>query len=149
MRRYWPLALLIALLVTAGVVIAQALYSADWWTADGGGGQAVSGGDYSAGVTIGQPDAGAASGGDYELSSGFWSARPTPTPTPTQTPTTTVTPTSSVTPTPVPGLSSGNGFAVRSSANYGEIIEASLWMIWLVLRGFYLIHRVTEQWVLL
>lgn len=46
-----------------------------WWTADGGGGDSA-GGSYSLRGTIGQSDAGRASGGDYALIGGFWSAMP-------------------------------------------------------------------------
>jgi hypothetical protein len=42
-----------------------------WWTADAGG--AVSeGGGYRLGGTVGQPDAGVLTGGEYMLSGGFW-----------------------------------------------------------------------------
>jgi hypothetical protein len=47
-------------------------YTLDWWTADGGGGMNSSGGVYSLGGTIGQPDAGTSSGGPYTLVGGFW-----------------------------------------------------------------------------
>lgn len=47
-------------------------YSIDWHTIDGGGG-ASTGGVYSVGSTIGQPDAGTMSGDDYSLTGGFWS----------------------------------------------------------------------------
>jgi hypothetical protein len=48
-------------------------YSIDWSTIDGGGGTST-GGVYSVSGTIGQPDAGTMSGGNYTLSDGFWSA---------------------------------------------------------------------------
>jgi hypothetical protein len=51
--------------------VAQAQYSIDWSTIDGGGGTST-GGVYSVGGTIGQPDAGAMSGGNYTLQGGFW-----------------------------------------------------------------------------
>ena len=47
-------------------------YSIDWWTVDGGGGTST-GGVYSVSGTIGQPDAGHMSGGNYTLDGGFWS----------------------------------------------------------------------------
>ena len=47
-------------------------YSIDWHTIDGGGGTST-GGVYSVSGTIGQPDAGAMSGGNYSLTGGFWS----------------------------------------------------------------------------
>jgi len=46
-------------------------YSIDWYTIDGGGGTS-SGGSFSLSGTIGQPDAGTLSGGDYTLLGGFW-----------------------------------------------------------------------------
>src|SRR6266481_3427104 len=47
-------------------------YSIDWYKVAGGGGGGSTGGLYSASGTIGQPDAGAVSGGTYSLSGGFW-----------------------------------------------------------------------------
>ena len=88
-------------------------YDLSWWTVDGGGGNA-SGGPYALGGTVGQPDAGTLTGGDYSLRGGLWlgigAEAPTPTvtasPTPTPTPTTTGTPpptsTPTATPTPTP-----------------------------------------------
>jgi len=46
-------------------------YSMDWSTIAGGGG-ASTGGVYSVTGTIGQPDAGTMSGGNYTLQGGFW-----------------------------------------------------------------------------
>jgi hypothetical protein len=46
-------------------------YSIDWSTIDGGGG-ASTGGVYTVTGTIGQPDAGAMSGGSFTLQGGFW-----------------------------------------------------------------------------
>ncbi len=63
------LVLILSLPVTAG-------YEISWSTIDGGGGRST-GGDYALVGTIGQPDAGEMSGGDYRLSGGFWPARPT------------------------------------------------------------------------
>jgi hypothetical protein len=45
---------------------------ADWFTVDGGGGATVAAGDLSLTGTIGQPDAGLLTGGDYSLGGGFW-----------------------------------------------------------------------------
>jgi len=47
-------------------------YNLEWSTIDGGGGTFSSGGDWSLGGTIGQPDAGSLSGGTFTLSGGFW-----------------------------------------------------------------------------
>jgi hypothetical protein len=46
-------------------------YAIDWFTIDGGGGSSA-GGVYSVSGTIGQPDAGISSGGNYTLTGGFW-----------------------------------------------------------------------------
>ena len=50
---------------------AQAQYTIDWHTIDGGGGTST-GGVYSVSGTIGQPDAGKMSGGNYTIDGGFW-----------------------------------------------------------------------------
>ena len=47
-------------------------YDLSWFTIDGGGAAASSGGVYTLGGTIGQPDAGRLSGGIYTLDGGFW-----------------------------------------------------------------------------
>ena len=61
----------VALLVLASV--AQAQFSIDWHTIDGGGGMS-SGGSFSLNGTIGQPDANARpmTGGAFSLTGGFW-----------------------------------------------------------------------------
>lgn len=46
-------------------------YSLDWFTIDGGGGTST-GGVYTVSGTIGQPDAGKMSGGNYSVDGGFW-----------------------------------------------------------------------------
>jgi hypothetical protein len=50
---------------------ANAQYSIDWYTIDGGGGVSA-GGIYELAGTIGQPDAGDLSGGVYTDLGGFW-----------------------------------------------------------------------------
>jgi hypothetical protein len=47
-------------------------YDLSWNTVDGGGHTFSTGGDYTLGGTVGQPDAGLLTGGDYTLSGGFW-----------------------------------------------------------------------------
>jgi len=47
-------------------------YGIPWWTIDGGGETFSTGGDYSMGGTIGQPDARVLEGGEYVLAGGFW-----------------------------------------------------------------------------
>ena len=46
-------------------------YSIDWHTIDGGG-VTSTGGVYSVSGTLGQPDAGKMSGGNYSIDGGFW-----------------------------------------------------------------------------
>jgi hypothetical protein len=46
-------------------------YAIDWFTIDGGGGASTSG-VFSLSGTVGQPDAGKLSGGNYTLDGGFW-----------------------------------------------------------------------------
>lgn len=50
---------------------AQTNYTIEWFTVDGGGGTST-GGAYSVSGSIGQPDAGAMSGGNFTLQGGFW-----------------------------------------------------------------------------
>ncbi len=64
--------LLLCLLPFAFRLCALAQYSLDWYEAAGGGGMST-GGVYSLSGTIGQPDAGTMSGGDFTLTGGFWS----------------------------------------------------------------------------
>jgi hypothetical protein len=48
-------------------------YDLTWSTVDGGGYTFSTGGGYTLGGTVGQPDTGALTGGGYTLSGGFWS----------------------------------------------------------------------------
>ena len=48
-------------------------YDLSWSTIDSGGYTWSTGGGYSLGGTVGQPDAGVLSGGGYTLAGGFWS----------------------------------------------------------------------------
>ena len=67
----WMLVLLwVALLIATGAGNAEN-YSIGWAKIAGGGGTST-GGVYSVSGTIGQPDAGAMSGGNYTLQGGFW-----------------------------------------------------------------------------
>lgn len=50
----------------------QSGYDLSWYTIDGGGATFSTGGSYSLGGSIGQPDAGSLSGGSYTLNGGFW-----------------------------------------------------------------------------
>jgi hypothetical protein len=68
----WALLVCLVALLASGVALATAGYDLSWWTVDGGGTIASNGGSYTLGGTIGQPDAGLMTGGDYTLSGGFW-----------------------------------------------------------------------------
>ena len=76
MQRRWYLPLsffVIAVVLFSFVSVAAGNgYSVDWWTVDGGGGISSTGGSYSLAGSIGQPDAGTASGGTYSVVGGFW-----------------------------------------------------------------------------
>ena len=61
---------LAALLLLASVVLAQGGFELSWWSVDGGGATASSGGDYSLAGSIAQPEAGALTGGGYSLEGG-------------------------------------------------------------------------------
>jgi hypothetical protein len=67
------LVLVSALSLWVSVASAQGGYDLSWWTVDGGGTTFSTGGGYSLGGTIGQPDAGVLMNGDsYTLIGGFW-----------------------------------------------------------------------------
>src|SRR5262249_28982361 len=68
-------------LTLAGLVLAASglgafaqNYDLSWNTIDGGGATFSTSGTYSLGGTIGQPDAGPMSGGQFTLTGGFWPA---------------------------------------------------------------------------
>jgi|CXWL01.1.fsa_nt_gi hypothetical protein len=66
-----PLTLLAALFVLTGA--AQAQYTIDWYTIDGGGMMNATGGAYELSSTAGQPDAGTIfTPGRYMIEGGFW-----------------------------------------------------------------------------
>src|SRR6266705_3482721 len=54
-----------------GAAAQATTYVVDWFTSDGGGGTST-GGVFSVSGTIGQPDAGHMSGGNFTLDGGFW-----------------------------------------------------------------------------
>jgi hypothetical protein len=64
-----PRLLVAALCLSCSSLFAQ--FSIDWYTIDGGGGTST-GGVYSVSGTIGQPDAGQMSGGNFTIEGGFW-----------------------------------------------------------------------------
>jgi hypothetical protein len=63
--------LVVALCLFLPLVGHAQTYSIDWFTIDGGGGTST-GGVYSVSGTIGQPDAGHMTGGNFSLDGGFW-----------------------------------------------------------------------------
>lgn len=76
-RRLLPAMILALVLLSAawyGTAHAQTGggYDLSWTTFDGGGTTTASGGIYSLGATIGQPEAGRQSGGIYTVLGGFW-----------------------------------------------------------------------------
>jgi hypothetical protein len=68
--KYWFSLVLVGLL--APICAQSQSYQIDWFTIDGGGGTST-GGVYQISGTIGQPDAGVMSGGNYTVTGGFWS----------------------------------------------------------------------------
>jgi len=62
-------------IVMGATFLVEAKYDLSSYTIDNGGGVST-GGDYSLVGTIGQPEAGAMSGGSYELLGGFWPGGP-------------------------------------------------------------------------
>jgi len=61
----------ISLLLFSGGIAFGQQYSIDWFTIDGGGGTSTNG-QYSLTATIGQPDVGHLSGGNFSVDGGFW-----------------------------------------------------------------------------
>src|SRR4051794_25349152 len=102
-RPSWRVSILqVVVLLAASVAAAYAQtgggFDMSWSTVDAGGGTFSTGGPYTWGATIGQPDAGTLSGGNYTFQGGFWGvAASTPTPTATRTRTPTNTPTNTPT----------------------------------------------------
>ena len=66
------LAALFSLLASVARAQSGGGYDLSWSTIDGGGTTWSEGGGYSLGGTVGQPDAGVLSGGNYTLAGGFW-----------------------------------------------------------------------------
>jgi hypothetical protein len=63
--------IILSLLAGSAACLASDPYRIDWFKIASGGG-ASAGGAYSVSGTIGQPDAGAMSGGPFTLTGGFW-----------------------------------------------------------------------------
>ncbi len=70
-KRLTSIATVILGLALAPAAIAQD-FDLSWHTIDGGGEMFTSGGGFELSGTIGQPDAGAMVGGEFELVGGFW-----------------------------------------------------------------------------
>ncbi len=66
------LALLLLLAASHALAQSGGGYDLSWTTIDGGGYTFSTGGAYSLGGTLGQPDAGVLSGGNFTLTGGFW-----------------------------------------------------------------------------
>jgi hypothetical protein len=49
-------------------------FELNWWTIDGGGAMHTVGGSFELSGTIGQPEAGRMTGGNFQLVGGFWPA---------------------------------------------------------------------------
>jgi hypothetical protein len=62
----------VAALASGASAPARAQFSMTWFTIDGGGITQSTGGSFSLGGTIGQPDAGSMTGGAFSLGGGFW-----------------------------------------------------------------------------
>ncbi len=56
----------------AALAYSGGVFDLSWFTIDGGGSMASSGGGFELSGTIGQADAGTMAGGDFELTGGFW-----------------------------------------------------------------------------
>ncbi|HKP53636.1 MAG TPA: S-layer homology domain-containing protein [Chloroflexia bacterium] len=95
--------LLLTLLALPVVAQVGGGFNLSWFSVDGGSITTTSGGNFSMGGTVGQPDAGIANGGQYTWTGGFWGVTgSTATSTPSNTPTGTFIPptaTSTTTPT--------------------------------------------------
>ncbi len=78
MRRWFLIALLVLILLAgASFALAQSGgLNLSWFAVDGGGISASQGGEFSVASTIGQPDAGTLSGGDFALNGGFLGKMP-------------------------------------------------------------------------
>lgn len=67
---------IVAALVVVSLAAAQpGQWDLAWYTIDGGGTTSSTGGGFALSGTIGQPDTGSLSGGEYTLKGGFWGVR--------------------------------------------------------------------------
>lgn len=126
-RKRFLLVAALALVATTAWTASGGNYLLDWFTVDGGGTTTSTGGSYSLGGTIGQPDAGTLQGGGYMLQGGFWGAAdaaPTiaPTTPPSTTTTSTTLPGTTATSTPLPGTTT----TPTGTANNGRMVYLPL-----------------------
>ncbi len=70
--------LLILALPTVALAQSGGGFDLSWNTVDGGGSTFLTGGSYTLSGTVGQPDAGAMSGGAFSLQGGFWAGATAP-----------------------------------------------------------------------
>jgi hypothetical protein len=121
MKHKLTLSLLLMLTVSAAMVLTASAagdYGMDRWTVDGGGATFSTGGSYSLGSTIGQPEAGPPmSGGSYNLTGGFWpSAAGVP---PAEYTLTITSDHGTVTPDPLPPYHDGDMVELNATADAG------------------------------
>ena len=71
---------ILGILVLTNAATLAGDFALDWWTADSGGEMWTAGGEFELSGTIGQPDANVTvmTGGDFELTGGFWPGVSTP-----------------------------------------------------------------------
>ena len=76
-RGLLSIVVLLLIAVTGSLALAQPEpLQIPWYTFHGGGASAAAGGAFALSGTVGQPGAGALSGGDYALRGGFWGLAP-------------------------------------------------------------------------
>ena len=78
-RRRWQIVVVLAAALSLNLLLSTFVlasgaqsYSIAWWTIDGGGVTTSTGGGYSLGGAIGQPDSGQLIGDNSTLAGGFW-----------------------------------------------------------------------------
>lgn len=78
-RLFLTVAVILTVAITASLALAQSgPLGIPWYTIDGGGTTASSGGDFVLSGSVGQPDASVLSGGIYIVRGGFWGVAPVP-----------------------------------------------------------------------
>jgi hypothetical protein len=78
-RLFLTVAVILTVAITVSLGLAQSgPLEIPWYTIDGGGTTASSGGDFVLSGTVGQPDASVSSGGIYAVRGGFWGVASVP-----------------------------------------------------------------------